>query len=346
MAGQHGTPTTRRTTRRWTTSAVPDLTGRVAVVTGGNGGLGLETSKVLAAAGAHVVMAARNAQKAAGAASAIRTASPHASVEIVPLNLADLSSVREAADTISDRHAAVDLLINNAGLMAMPRSVTTDGFETQLGVNHLGHWALTARLLRPLLRADAARVVSVTSTAHHMGRSIDPGDPHLEQSYSAWSAYGRSKLANYHFGIGLQRLFQQSGVAAQSLLAHPGLSDTGLMETSVAGGDSGVFGKALRAAAPRIGMPAASGALPQLRAATDPHAQGGDFYGPMFVNNGSPTKRPVLRRIGLDTSISRLWDLSTRLTGLPIDVDTIHEAATRSLRAADGPVPPGTDPAA
>ena len=193
----------------WTEADIPDLTGKTAVVTGANGGLGLETARALAAKGAHVVMAARDQDKAAGAADDIRAGVPEASLELVELDLSSQSSVREAAARILERHGRIDILVNNAGVMGIPERRTEDGFEMQLATNHLGHYALTALLMPALLRADAARVVSVTSTAHHMGRAVDPGNPHLEGRYSPWRAYGQSKLANFHFAIGLQRLFEE-----------------------------------------------------------------------------------------------------------------------------------------
>ena len=313
----------------WTTKDIPDLTGKVVVVTGGNGGLGFETSKALAAARAHVVIAARNADKAKAAAERIRADVSDASLELVGLDLADLSSVHEAADTIASGNPVVDVLVNNAGLMAMPKGTTVDGFETQFGVNHLGHWALTARLLGALLASKAGRVVTVTSTAHHIGHAVDPHNLNLDRRYEPWLAYGRSKLANYHFAIGLQRQFEAAGVATQSLLAHPGLANTDLQDTTVIEGGGGIFGRLSQVMASTIGQSSASGALPQLRAATDPSAGGGQFYGPMFVNSGPPVSRPILRRVGMDQAIERLWTVSEQATGLAIDADAIRAAAHR-----------------
>ena len=207
---------------------IPDLGGLVAVVTGANGGLGVETASVLASKGARVVMAVRDQDKAASAAARIRQETPEASLELVDLDLGSLASVRSAADRILAEHDRIDILVNNAGVMATPERSTVDGFELQLGINHLGHWALTSHLMAALVGAPAARVVSVTSTAHHMGRPLDPRNPHLHGKYEPWRAYGQSKLANYHFALGLQREFERVGVSAQSLMAHPGLSHTDL----------------------------------------------------------------------------------------------------------------------
>ena len=306
----------------WTTNDIPDLSGRVAVVTGANGGLGLESALALAGAGAHVVMAARSQEKAQAAYNRILAAHPRASLEVVELDLGSLDSVRTAAAVISDARPQIDILINNAGLMAMPERRTTDGFEMQFGVNHLGHWAFTAGLLRPLLAADAARVVTVTSTAHHFGRRVDPDNPNLEGNYRPWKGYGQAKLANFHFALGLQREFEKRGLQAQSLVAHPGLSNTNLQSHTVEQGAGGVMGAVSHFLATRTGMTPARGALPQLRAATDPKAEGGSMYAPRFVNNGAPVRRPILRRLGLRTSIEILWEVSERLTGESLDFDS------------------------
>ena len=304
----------------WTAADIPDQTGRTAVVTGANGGLGLETARALASAGARVVMAVRNQEKAADAVAEIRRAAPAASLELVALDLGSQDSVRDAAGTILAAHGTIDLLVNNAGVMGIPERRTADGFEMQLGVNHLGHYALTALLMPALLRAGAARIVTVTSTAHHMGRAIDPDNPNLEGKYGPWRAYGQSKLANFHFGIGLQRRLAAAGAPAASLLAHPGLSDTDLQSVSVRETGGGRSQEFFHRLAQRTGMRPEEGALPQLRAATDPAAKGGELYGPRYVNNGPPVRLPILRRIGLDTAIARLWEVSERETGLTIDV--------------------------
>lgn len=303
----------------WSRADIPDLSGKVAVVTGANGGLGLETADALAAKGAHVLMAVRDQDKAAAAVDRIRAATPGARLDLVPLDLASLTSVRQAADRIAALTGSLDLLVNNAGVMAMPERRTADGFEMQLGVNHLGHWALTAHLMPLLLAAPAARVVSVTSTAHHMGRVIDPRNPHLHGRYEPWRAYGQSKLANYHFALGLQREFERVGVAAQSLMAHPGLTNTDLQSRTVREGGGGAAGSAAHWVTARAGMAPADGALPQLRAATDPWARGGELYGPRWINTGPPVRLPLFRP-GADGAIAILWQVSERETGVPLRV--------------------------
>lgn len=299
----------------WTAADAPQLSGKTAVVTGANGGLGLENARELARNGAHVVMAARNPEKAATAEADIRSSVPDASLEIVALDLGSLASVREAVSAISAAHPTVDILINNAGLMAMPERRTADGFEMQFGVNHLGHWALTAGLIPALLRAPAARVVTVTSTAHHVGRPVDPSNPNLDGKYGPWKAYGQAKLANFHFGIGLQQQFEQAGVSAASLIAHPGLSNTDLQSHTVQENEGSLLGKFFHRLSSAGGMSPARGALSQLRAATDSAARGGEFYGPLWVNSGPPVRKPIVRRIGMAKAIQKLWAVSERETG-------------------------------
>ncbi|MFY9849255.1 MAG: oxidoreductase, partial [Trebonia sp.] len=263
----------------WSAADIPGQRGRTAVVTGANGGLGLETARQLAAKGAHVVMAVRSQEKAAAAVEEIRATAPDAALELVALDLASQASVRAAAGQIMAAHETIDLLINNAGVMGIPEAKTVDGFEMQFGVDHLGHWSLTALLLPALLRAPGSRIVTVTSTAHHMGRAVDPANPHLRGRYRPWRAYGQAKLANFHFGLGLQRELERGGAGTASLIAHPGLSNTDLQAVSVRETGGGASQRFFLFAARRTGMSAADGALSQLRAATDPAAKGGEFYG-------------------------------------------------------------------
>ena len=304
----------------WTQSDIPDLTGRTAVVTGANGGLGLQTAEALAGAGAHVLMAARNRDKAESARQEILARHPRASLEVVPLDLGDLSSVAAAAEQILATHLSIDILVNNAGVMGMPEQKTADGFEMQLGVDHLGHFAFNAHLLPAVLRADDARVVTVTSTARFMGRPFNPENPHLRGNYGPWKSYAQAKMANYHFGLGLQQKFAAGGVSAQSLIAHPGLSNTDLQSTTVAEGGGGWAGGSFLTLAARTGMTPEQGVRPQLRAATDPNARGGQLYAPRFGGNGAAVRRPVLRRWDLQKRIDQLWEMSERETGLVLDV--------------------------
>jgi NAD(P)-dependent dehydrogenase (short-subunit alcohol dehydrogenase family) len=304
-------------TMSYTAGSVPDLSGLTAVVTGANGGLGLQTARVLAGKGAHVVMAVRDQEKAARAAAGITATTPAADLELVELDLASQASVRSCADRLVAAHPRIDILVNNAGLMAMPERTTEDGYEMQLGVNHLGHWTLTALLMPAILAAPSARVVTVTSTAHHFGRPLDPENPHLQGSYDPWRAYGQSKLANYHFGLGLQRQFEHAGAPAQSLVAHPGLSHSDLQKTTVAEGGGGPMAPFWAWMAAHTGMDVDQGAMPQIRAATDPRARGGEFYGPRFVNTGPAVRLPILRWGNAD-AIRTLWEVSERETGVSI----------------------------
>ncbi len=311
----------------WTQADMPDQTGRIAVVTGANGGLGLETAKALAGHGAHVVMAVRNQEKAATAQDEILAAHPSASLELVELDLGDQASVKAAAAAIIERHETIDLLVNNAGLMAMPERQTADGYEMQFGVNHLGHWTFTALLLPALIRAGSARIVTVSSVARFQGRPVDPGNPHLRGNYEPWRAYGQAKLANYHFGLGLQERLDDAGVDVQSLVAHPGLSNTDLQSTTQAEGAGGFIGAVSHALAQRTGMRPEQGVRPQLRAATDPEARGGEYYGPRFGSNGWPVRLPILNRRGMDGAIATLWEVSERETGVALDIEAAKAAA-------------------
>jgi NAD(P)-dependent dehydrogenase (short-subunit alcohol dehydrogenase family) len=302
----------------WTTKNIPSLAGRVALVTGANSGLGLETARALAGASAHVILAARTAEKARAASADIVATFPDSSLEVLAMDLASQASVKTAASAVAKKHPALDILVNNAGVMALPEGRTEDGYETQLGVDHLGHWTLTAILLPALLNAEAARVVTVSSMSRYQGRALDPKNPYHEGEYDPWRAYGDSKLANYHFAIGLQREFERHGARASSLAAHPGLSHTNLQVVTDQKGGAGASGARWRVIAERRGMTPARGALSQLRAATDPRAKGGQFYGPRFISTGPAVRLPVLRRIGLGAAIDVLWAFSERETGVAL----------------------------
>jgi NAD(P)-dependent dehydrogenase (short-subunit alcohol dehydrogenase family) len=220
----------------------PSLKGKTALVTGGNIGLGFETVKALASKGAHVLLAARNEEKGKAAVAEVQKLIPNAQVELLRLDLASQRSIRAAASEVGNKFSQLDLLINNAGIMAMPEMKTEDGFESQFGVNHLGHWSLTGLLMDNLLAAEQARVVTVTSTAHHLVWNIDFDDPHLRNKYAPWKAYAQSKLANYFFALGLHNEFKKSGMQAMSLLAHPGLSHTNLQVETFDRGAAGWAG--------------------------------------------------------------------------------------------------------
>lgn len=311
----------------WTAVDIPDHTGRLAVVTGANGGLGLETTRELARKGAHVIMAARNIEKARSAEQDILTILPRASLEILSLDLGSLESVKRAAAQVLAGHEVVDLLVNNAGVMATPRRQTQDGFELQFGTNHLGHFALTCLLMPALLRAAGARVVTVTSTARHFAHRLNPDDPHLTTRYDPWLAYGRSKMANLHFAVELNRRLEQAGAGAISLPAHPGFSNTELQQRSVESSGGGWSRRFFHVTVEWFGMPPAAGALPQLRAATDPAARGGELYTPRWVNFGSPVRRPIMPTSIRPQALRNLWEVSERETGIVFDVAALVREA-------------------
>jgi NAD(P)-dependent dehydrogenase (short-subunit alcohol dehydrogenase family) len=304
----------------WTAADIPDQSGRVAVVTGANGGLGLEVARELARRGGLVVMAARDQAKAEAARASVLATVPGAALRLQPLDLASQGSVRAAAARILADHPRIDVLVNNAGVMGTPERRTEDGFELQLAVNHLGHFALTALLLPALLASAGARVVSVTSTGRHAGRPLDPGNPHLRGRYDPWRAYGQSKLANLHFALELDRRFRAAGVPARSIVTHPGFANTDLQARSVRETGGGRSQRFFHAAVRRTGMTPAQGALPLLRAAADPGAVGGALYTPRWVNWGPPVRRPLLGRSRDRTAMATLWEVSERETGCRFDV--------------------------
>jgi NAD(P)-dependent dehydrogenase (short-subunit alcohol dehydrogenase family) len=297
----------------------PSLAGKTALVTGGNSGLGLATVKALVSRGAHVLLGARNEAKGKDAVAEVRRFSTTGSVELLLIDLASQSSIRSAANAVSSAYSRIDLLINNAGLMAMPEQATEDGFESQFGVNHLGHWSLTALLMKEILAADSARVVTVTSSAHHLIWNINFQDPHMRKKYSPWNAYSQSKLANYFFAMGLHQEFRRHGKRAMSLLAHPGLAHTNLQIETFNQGAAGWAGAASKYLAAKVGMEPERGALPQIRAALDPKAKSGEFYAPRFLSTGVPVKRPILRTRNRQ-NIVKLWALSERETGVALKI--------------------------
>lgn len=303
----------------WSTTDIPDLAGKVAVVTGANGGLGLASANALAGKGAHVVMAARNQAKAAVARDEILAAHPRASLELVELDLGSLASVERAAKQIAAAHDRIDVLMCNAGVMALPQGTTADGFDSQFGINVLGHWALVGHLLPIVVATPGARIVTMSSTAQHAGRAVDPTDPHMRENYDPWRMYGQTKLAMRHFAVGLQRRFDEAGVDAKALSAQPGLTNSDLQTTTQSHGAGGLLGTMSEKWAKTAGMSTQRGALSQLRAATDPRAPGGGFYGPLFVTNGAPVRKPLVRP-GSDAAIQALWEVAERETGVRVDV--------------------------
>ena len=288
---------------------VPDQAGRTAVVTGANSGIGFETARVLAEHGATVILACRDVAK--GEAAAARIAGP-GPVATAHLDLGSLASVRAAASEIQDRHPRLDLLINNAGLMMPPYGRTADGFELQFGTNHLGHFALTGLLLDLLLPAAGSRVVTVSSNMHRAGR-MNFADLQSAQRYRRVAAYGQSKLANLLFSYELQQRLAAAGTQTSALAAHPGTAITGLTRYFPPAVD-----RAYHAMGQPIAQSAPMGALPALRAATDPAARGGDYYGPggWLEFKGYPRRVSSSARSHDQAAQRRLWQESERLTGV------------------------------
>ena len=296
----------------WTRNDIPDQAGRTALVTGANSGLGFETARALSAHGARVVLACRSQAKAEAACQQLKADSRG---ELIPLalDLADLQSVHQAAENVSERLGALDLLINNAGVMAPPRVLSAQGLELQFAVNHLGHFALTQRLLPLLQERPGGRVVHVSSGASYFGR-IGFDDLQGERRYDAWAAYAQSKLANVMTALELQRRLQAQGSGVLSIAAHPGLARTNLQPTSVAARGSKLEALAYKLMDPLF-QSAAMGALPQLYAATAPEAEAGGFYGPGGPGNlkGYPKACRIAPAALKTEACARLWDVSEAL---------------------------------
>ena len=294
---------------KWTARNIPDLHGRVGVVTGANSGLGYEIALELARHGGHVVLACRDESRGEEALARIQNEAAGSSLQLSLLDLADLASVRKFADTFLAERGALDILVNNAGVMALPqRRTTADGFEMQFGINHLGHFALTGLLLPALLTRPKSRVVTVTSTAHRMG-PIHFDDLHSEHHYRKWLVYGRSKLANVLFTFELDRRARAADANLTAVVAHPGFAATHLQDgTSFSG---------LRVFAQSPAM----GALPVLYAATASDVGGGEFYGPdrFMQQRGHPRKVGSARAARDRRSAQRLWEISEELTGVTYD---------------------------
>jgi NAD(P)-dependent dehydrogenase (short-subunit alcohol dehydrogenase family) len=301
---------------KWTTADIPDQTGRVAVITGANTGLGYETAAALADHGARVVLAVRNLDKGKDAAAQITAQSPDAEVALQELDLTSLESIRAAAEQLRSEHDRIDLLINNAGVMYTPKANTKDGFELQFGTNHLGHFAFTGLLLDRLLPVAGSRVVTVSSVGHRIRADIHFDDLQWERSYNRVSAYGQAKLANLLFTYELQRRLASRGTTIAAA-AHPGGSNTELMRNLPR------WAAVVYPVIAPLMQDATMGALPSLRAATDPAVLGGQYYGPDGV--GQTRGYPKLvgsSRKSHDVDLQRrLWAVSEELTGVAYPVD-------------------------
>lgn len=295
----------------WRASNMPSQAGRLAVVTGANSGIGLETTRELARKGALVIMACRSEDKAQRAKEKILQDLPDGRLEVQLLDLSSLASIHAFTAAFREAHRSLDLLINNAGVMIPPFGKTEDGFEIQFGTNHLGHFALTAQLLDRLLATEGARIVTVSSIAAWFGR-IRFDNLNAERGYTASLAYAQSKLANLSFAIELQCRLDRRRSQVISVAAHPGTTDTNLQQHSFF---ARMFGKYLSQSAAR-------GALPTLRAATAPDVRGGDYFGPRgwFEMQGSPTHAHVTGRARNPETAARLWSVSEELTGVAFDL--------------------------
>jgi NAD(P)-dependent dehydrogenase (short-subunit alcohol dehydrogenase family) len=300
---------------RWRATDIPDQSGRIAIVTGGNSGLGYYTCLELARHGASVVLASRSDVRGKEAIARIIAEVPKADIELRPLDLADLTSVRSFADAIQSSYPSVDLLINNAGVMAIDKAKTADGFEMQMGTNHLGHFALTGLLLPLMLNVEGARVVTVASNAHKPAK-LDLDDLQHEKRYRKWVVYGQTKLANLLFTYELQRRLTAADAPLISVAAHPGTAATNLVRVSA--GDNPIKAFVMSTGARFISQSGERGALPQLYAATAPDVQGGEYFGPNGIGEqfGYP-KRVDSTPASKDVETARqLWRMSEELTGV------------------------------
>jgi NAD(P)-dependent dehydrogenase (short-subunit alcohol dehydrogenase family) len=299
---------------RWEADRIPDQTGRIAIVTGANSGLGLVTARELARKGALVVLACRNVEKGRTAHAEVAAAATGPEPELEELDLADLSSVRSFAERFTANHDGLDLLINNAGVMASPRRHTADGFELHFGTNHLGHFALTNLLLPVMEGRDDARVVTVSSNAHKTVRGSAFDNLNGDRRYFRWNAYGQSKLANLMFALELDRRLRASGSTVKSLAAHPGYTATNLQSAAAPLADRVV----MKVSNAVVGQSAEMGTLPVLYAATEPGLPGGTYVGPDGIgeHRGHPKVVQPNRAARNEESARRLWDVSADVTAV------------------------------
>lgn len=311
----------------WTAAQIPPQHGKLAYITGANSGVGFHAALALARAGAAVILACRDQAKAEAARQRILAAVPGAQLEIALLDLASLASVRAAAQSFLATNRRLDLLINNAGIMALPqRRVTPDGFEIQLGTNHFGHFALTGLLLPAVLKAGQpkpARIVTVSSIAHR-GATMDFDNLNWEHDYKPWPAYRRTKLANLLFGFELHRRLERAHASAMSIVVHPGVSATNLFSAGPgsAGGPQAVIAPLFIRL---VGQSDAQGALPTLYAATAPEIQSGHFYGPDGFREmrGYPVEVRAETQAYDETVAARLWQVSEQLTGVTFPLPAV-----------------------
>ena len=312
------------------TTHIPSLTGRTIVVTGANSGLGYEATRVFAEKGADVLMACRDTDRGQAAAERISRTVPGAALEVLKLDLADLDSVREFATTFEDDYDDLHVLCNNAGVMAIPRRETADGFETQFGVNHLGHFALTGLLYETLVETEGeTRVVTQSSGAHESGE-IDFEDLQGEGSYDKWGAYSQSKLANVLFAYELDRRLSAADFDVASVACHPGYAATELQTTGPEMEGSTLKTWAMAGANRLVAQSAAMGALPMVYAGTASTIEGGEYIGPdgPFGARGYPTRAESSARSHDRVVAERLWEVSEELTGVEFALDRAEAGPT------------------
>lgn len=305
----------------WSWEKMPELNGKLVVITGANAGLGFETTRMLTARGARVVMGCRSVDKAEEAQAKIKAEFPYARLEFIPLDLANLASIRKFAEKFHTVYDRLDVLVNNAGVMAIPFKKTTDGFEMQFGTNHLGHFALTAQLFPLIAKTPQSRIVQVSSNAHKFGK-MRFEDPNFSVGYEKWQAYGQSKLANLLFMRELSRRLQARKYDIKSVAAHPGYADTDLQMLGPRLEGSKLAEKAMAIGNKYFAQPAQMGALPIAYAASMPDVLCGEYFGPSgFLEFKGFPKRAEMTKRALNTADSeRLWDLSLELTGVKFNV--------------------------
>jgi len=299
----------------WTKNNIPDLNGKVFIITGANSGLGYESAFALTEKSATVIMACRNLERAQVSRDAIKIAVPAAKLELMELDLASLKSIHSFAKTYKSKYDRLDVLLNNGGVMGRPRSVTQDGFETQFGVNYLGHFALTSLLLDVLLKTSASRVVTVSSRMHSSGK-MAWDDLMSEHQYDPWVAYKQSKLANLLFTFELNRRLEAKGTTTKAIAVHPGLAATRWPENNL----KGVQKFLMKTMNPMVSQSAAMGALSQLYAAVDVNAKPGSYYGPERDTRGYPVEGRASDAAYNEVDAKRLWQLSEELTGIKYEV--------------------------
>ena len=317
---------------KWTTENMPDLTGKVIIVTGSNSGIGFEAAKEFTRRGAHTILACRSMDRAQAARDLITASIPDAHAEIMGLDLANLGSVHLFAREFQEKYARLDVLVNNAGIMMAPYSKTVDGFESQFATNHLGHFALTGLLLNVLLTTSNSRVVNVSSSGHRMGH-MDFDNLMFEEGndYSPMQAYGRSKLANLLFTYELQRRYDAAGTDAIAVAAHPGSSNTNLSRHL----EAKWYFNIMKYLMSWMMQSATMGALPIIRAAVDPHVKGGEYYGPdgFMEMKGYPVTVRSSKASHNESDARKLWDVSEKLTSVRFtQIDSQIEASQKTAK--------------